>query len=411
MSISFLMLIFLGTPNLFSAEINYPGYIPIGRDNLSLFYWLFKSRAQLSNAPLVIFLPGGPGCDIMKHVFMGNGPYDLSLNGTLTSNPLSWNNFADVLFMDEPVCTGFSICNDISQSPLDDDGLSADMLAFLTGLYHQFPEYVGRSIYLTGHSYGGHSVPSVGEAIMNLGDPKFVLSGMAIGNGWFNGVVQSMAYPEYSYQRKLINNFQKITGLLSYYVYSFFGTRGVFSTANTYKSIGDSIMVGVKHDKFCIYNYLEDYTCGGDSKYETALIAFFKRDDVRASLPVIGSNPYSLCNYAVYPHMIKTVVLGDSSKKLEKLMNNGVKTILYAGALDYICNYDTILAMLRSLDGWNNLDNLNSANSTEYYINDQIKGKMTSLTNFTLILVNGAGHMVTDDDRLASFDILQRLIN
>lgn len=52
--------------------------------NHNLFYWLFKNQVKV-NAPLVLWLNGGPGSSSMFGLFVENGPLRVSRNGT-TSN-------------------------------------------------------------------------------------------------------------------------------------------------------------------------------------------------------------------------------------------------------------------------------------------------------------------------------------
>lgn len=92
-----------------------------------MFYWLFKSETENTKKPLIIFLAGGPGvliflyikkvliiflklfkCSSELSVFGGNGPYRVNQNLTLEKNEDSWIKVANVLFVDQPIGTGYS---------------------------------------------------------------------------------------------------------------------------------------------------------------------------------------------------------------------------------------------------------------------------------------------------------------
>lgn len=81
------------------------GYFNItGTRDAAYFYWLFESRSDPANDPLVVWLTGGPGCSSILALFVENGPCYVNEygNGTLP-NPYSWNSNANILWIDQPV--------------------------------------------------------------------------------------------------------------------------------------------------------------------------------------------------------------------------------------------------------------------------------------------------------------------
>jgi len=63
------------------------------------------------------------------------------------------------------------------------------MINFLKGFYTKYPEYNNRELYVAGHSYGGHTVPLIGDAIFKDSALGKHLAGIAIGNGWFDSYI------------------------------------------------------------------------------------------------------------------------------------------------------------------------------------------------------------------------------
>ncbi len=95
--------------DIFLNENHETGFIPIRPDGDALFYWLMRSRSSTPyNDPLVIWLTGGPGCSSSVAIFEENGPWKINPDLTLKTNPFSWNNNANVVYMDQPLGTGFS---------------------------------------------------------------------------------------------------------------------------------------------------------------------------------------------------------------------------------------------------------------------------------------------------------------
>ena len=94
-------------------ETQYAGFLPTGKDDGHIFYWLFGSRAEwTADTPLLVWLQGGPGASSMTGLMFENGPFTLQPNLTLTRNEWSWNTDAHVVYFDQPVGTGFSYCAD-----------------------------------------------------------------------------------------------------------------------------------------------------------------------------------------------------------------------------------------------------------------------------------------------------------
>jgi hypothetical protein len=93
---------------------SYSGYITLPSTDLQpysqkLFFWFFESRNDPSNAPVSIWLQGGPGSPSIDQALSENGPCIVQADANSTVlNPWSWNNYANILYIDQPVQTGFS---------------------------------------------------------------------------------------------------------------------------------------------------------------------------------------------------------------------------------------------------------------------------------------------------------------
>jgi hypothetical protein len=74
-----------------------------------MFFWFFESRNDPKNAPLSIWLNGGPGASSSASAVGENGPCIVSEDSNSTTlNPWSWNNEVNMLYIDQPVQVGFS---------------------------------------------------------------------------------------------------------------------------------------------------------------------------------------------------------------------------------------------------------------------------------------------------------------
>jgi carboxypeptidase C (cathepsin A) len=76
----------------------------------------------------------------MDGALMEVGPYRLKDNQTLEYNEGSWDEFANLLFVDQPVGTGFSFAN--TNSYLRElDEMAAQFVTFMEKWFDLFPEY------------------------------------------------------------------------------------------------------------------------------------------------------------------------------------------------------------------------------------------------------------------------------
>ena len=174
----------------------YSGYLSVGQD-MNMFFWFFESRNNPSTAPLALWLNGGPGCSSLIGLFQENGPcqfYDNSSEPSL--NPYSWNEYANMLYVDQPIGTGFSYGRD----PVTSTVTAAPYVwKLMQAFYSRFPEYENRDFGLFTESYGGHYGPqfadyfeSQNSAIVSgkLKGEKSDLVALGINNGWFDPVIQ-----------------------------------------------------------------------------------------------------------------------------------------------------------------------------------------------------------------------------
>ncbi|KYG44274.1 hypothetical protein M433DRAFT_167131 [Acidomyces richmondensis BFW] len=97
-----------------------PGIQPNESYNISMFFWYFNARNDPENAPTVIYLAGGPGESSMFGVGSDGGPCNiLSDSNSTEENQWSLNGHANMLYVDQPVSTGFSYSNEPINSTLD----------------------------------------------------------------------------------------------------------------------------------------------------------------------------------------------------------------------------------------------------------------------------------------------------
>jgi len=116
-----------------------------------------------------------------------------------------------LVYVDQPVGSGFSKCSSIFHYETDEDQIAANMKRFLDGFVAANPEFKGRDFYITGESYAGHYIPAIAYYLShNVTDLGLNFKGVAIGNGWVDPYVQYPQYAEFAHENNLISEAQYI---------------------------------------------------------------------------------------------------------------------------------------------------------------------------------------------------------
>ncbi|XP_056843164.1 serine carboxypeptidase-like 12 isoform X5 [Raphanus sativus] len=175
------------------------GYIGIGEEeDIQLFYYFIKSEKNPKEDPLLIWLNGGPGCSSLLGLLFENGPLAFKFevyNGdlaSLVSTTYSWTQVANIIFLDQPVGSGFSY----SRTPLDktSDTNEVKMIhEFLQKWLSKHPQFFSNPFYVIGDSYSGKIVPALVQKISKGNyiccKPLINLQGYVLGN--------PVTYPEF----------------------------------------------------------------------------------------------------------------------------------------------------------------------------------------------------------------------
>jgi len=81
-----------------------------------------------------------------------NGPFRPLANGTLMPFEHSWTQVANVIFVEQPLFTGYSLSG-LDEDSYSDDLINADRLVtFVRRWLDRFPEYASSDLYLGGES-------------------------------------------------------------------------------------------------------------------------------------------------------------------------------------------------------------------------------------------------------------------
>ncbi|CAK3881307.1 alpha beta-hydrolase [Lecanosticta acicola] len=161
----------------FDIGESYSGLLPI--DNTKeLFFWFVPSTNPAAKNEITIWLNGGPGCSSLDGFLHENGPVIWQAGTYLpVPNTWAWNNLTNMVFIDQPVGTGYSQGTPNATSEID---VADQFLPFWRNFMDLFDLH-GREVYVTGESYAGQYCPYITAAMLDKNDTKyFNVNGMMI---------------------------------------------------------------------------------------------------------------------------------------------------------------------------------------------------------------------------------------
>ncbi|TFK88356.1 alpha/beta-hydrolase [Polyporus arcularius HHB13444] len=145
---------------------SWSGLLPISSDpneTRKLFFWFFPPGPQGSLDDLIFWTNGGPGCSSLEGLLQENGPFQWSYGQAHpTQNEFSWTNLSSIIYLEQPVGTGFSQGH---PNATDENDVAAQIVGFLQQFLDVFSELQGKKLHLSGESYAGMYVPYLANYI------------------------------------------------------------------------------------------------------------------------------------------------------------------------------------------------------------------------------------------------------
>lgn len=207
-----------------------------------IFFWFFPASGLERNnssgqKPLVLWLNGGPSQSSLMGVFLQNGPFaidetnDLSIkrraietccfiNHTdciivlITDNNLSWHRFFNMLYIDQPVGTGFSYTNSKNGYITNMSEMAEQLYLVIIQFLQLFPWFQSTPLFIAGESFAGKYIPAIAYKIYNengkiASDSQINLHGIAMGNA-LTDPMNMLNYADYAYQLGFIDDNERV---------------------------------------------------------------------------------------------------------------------------------------------------------------------------------------------------------
>merc|ERR1712211_46983 len=94
---------------------------------------------------------------------------------------------------------------------------------------------------------------------------------------------------------------------------------------------------------------------------------------------------------------------------IPELLEDGVEALIYAGEMDYLCNWCGNKAWAEALE-WKGKDAFSRALDADYKLNGRVAGRMRSAEGFHFMQVYDAGHLMPMDQPEVALDMVNKFI-
>ncbi|KAG7306425.1 hypothetical protein JYU34_009058 [Plutella xylostella] len=371
------------------------GYVDV-REGAHMFYWLFYTTAAAAAAerPLVVWLQGGPGGSSTEY---GNfaliGPLDMRLQ----PRNYTWVNDFNVLFLDNPVGTGFSYVDDLSYLTTDNQQIGDDFVAFMRGFYLKHPEFESVPLYIYGQSYGGKMAVDMALKMKEAeaaGTIKSNLRGIGMGNAWIHPIDLTNAWAPLLLATGLVDQAGHDLIMEEAKKTEQLYKEGKFKESTAQWSETQFVLRS-STGPLDIYNILTKEPRFGIGNGETDPEELMNTQVKPAlGIPdhvVFGSQAGDVFEY------LETDYMNPVTDGIERLLNEtDIIVTKYNGNMDQICGTAGQMLWVERLQ-WPGAAQFQAAPREPVWVNDRLEGYVQSHGNFRFFYMNVAGHSVPKD--------------
>ncbi|XP_025093582.1 probable serine carboxypeptidase CPVL [Pomacea canaliculata] len=395
---------------------SYSGFITVNETyNSNMFFWFFPSQTDPANAPVLMWLQGGPGGSSLFGLFVEHGPFYINENTKLLPRNVTWNEKYSLLYVDNPVGTGFSFTKADQGYAQNEEDVGRDLYSFLEQFFQIYKEYQQNDFYVTGESYAGKYVPAISYKIHteNQGHPKVMINfkGMAIGDGLCDPLTMMPKYADFMFNLGLLDEnqrdyFQSMTDKAVVYIQNqqyleAFKLFDMLLNGDITKEVPYFKNVSGLSD---YYNFLHTQSPTQYDYYGT----FLADPLVRRAIHV-GNLTYN-DGLAVETHLLEDIMA--SVKPWIAVLMDNYKVMIYNGQLDIIIAVPLTEAWLQTVE-WSGLPRYKTADRLIWKVNpsdSEVAGYVRQVDNFYQVIVRNAGHILPADQPVWGYDMIQRFV-
>ncbi|KAF9040776.1 Alpha/Beta hydrolase protein [Panaeolus papilionaceus] len=444
----------------FDVGPSYAGLLPISgkiNEERQLFFWFFPPGPTGSTDDLILWTNGGPGCSGLAGLLKENGPFTW---GTGTAfpivNPYSWTNLSSVIWIEQPVGTGFSQGKPTAKN---EDDVAAQLVGFLQQFLLVFPEMKMKKFYLTGESFAGTYLSYTANYIhQHPGLLDLNLQGMWISDPSITWDVVHQQIPILKFVKKyesvfvlnqtFMNQIEKISSQCNYTGYTdkflTYPPKGPLPLPGIPVSPSDDCDLWTMiywaatriNPAFNIYRIFDTFPVLWDvlgfpgSQLDAPTGIYFNRTDVKQAIHAPLDVDWAECTGGIFPD-------GDTSLPpaltvLPSVIEKNNRTVIVHGLADYVFLYEGQALFLVTFEPmltafffvfcrtriaiqnmtWNGMQGFRKPIETDSFILDNVGafGNMHQERGLTYYEIVLTGHSVPQFSPVASLQIMQYLM-
>eukprot|EP00761_Pharyngomonas_kirbyi_P013574 gb/GECH01013603.1/.p1 GENE.gb/GECH01013603.1/~~gb/GECH01013603.1/.p1 ORF type:complete len:424 (+),score=73.20 gb/GECH01013603.1/:1-1272(+) len=385
------------------------GYVTVDHDHgAHMFWWLYGSGSprDRDHRPTVIYLQGGPGASSMFGDFCEVGPIDGCVTPpTPRGNDSSWRSAVNLLFIDQPVGTGFSYVDNPQGYVHSEKRIAAELITSLKHIIIKHKELSRTPLWIFGESYGGKMTANFASALLDeikAGNISVNLQGVGIGDSWISGESCMNSYGQFLRGISLIDNTEAT--LLDH-----FGAKASAALQNQEFEKATQLWGDQQEDMMKYTANANVYNFRKFHSEDHQALTRYMNGPVRQKLGIIPPNvEWQMESTQVFKNLRKDF-MKTAVPQVEKLLDSRLHVLVYNGQLDIIVDTLCVENWVSTLN-WNGLSSWRQAERKTHSIDGTPQGFSKSYQNFHFYWILNAGHMVPRDNPKMALQMINDVV-
>jgi len=407
------------------------GYVNL-REHAYMFWWLYYysgNDTSYLEQPLVLWLQGGPGSSSTGYGnFVEIGPLDVNL----TTRDATWVKSANILFVDNPVGTGYSYVTNLTALTTNNSQIADDMMIFLANFFQKLPEFQKIPFYIFCESYGGKMTSEIAYRLnqaIAAAEIPCTFKGIALGDSWISGLDSVLTWGPYLYGTSMVDSIglEKINDAAQLTKAAVDEGRWLDATvqwSNT-ETVVDVVTHGInfynillRPDQTMSHRNSEHFSNKAIEKLYNRHVGAFSADQlsdlmngpIRDQLQIIPENvTWGGQSDAVF-NALSVDFMKPVADIVEALLNETtLQVAVYNAQLDLIVDTLGTLNWVGRMK-WPGMSGFQNATRKSIPISgDPIAGYVKTYKNFAFYWMLNCGHMVPTDNPWASVKMLEMI--